>query len=85
LKHAGSDSLAMLTALLDDIRKRSGLVEKTPGVFYRKRKAFLHFHEDKAGLFMDIRDGTDWLRLPAAEHRQCLREIDRILQSPSAP
>ena len=79
MKHAGSQSLASLTALLSEIRHRTGLVEKKPGIFYRKRKAFLHFHEDEAGLFMDIRDGKDWLRLPAARHEQCLIEVDRIL------
>ena len=81
MKHAGSRSLASLSKLLGDIRSRTGLIEKKPGVFYRKSKAFLHFHEDPAGIFMDVRDRDDWRRLPAAEHNQCLNEIDRILAS----
>jgi hypothetical protein len=79
MKHAGSDALAGLAALLADLRSRNGLVEKKPGVFYRKSKAFVHFHEDQAGIYMDIRDSREWLRLPAANHAQCLMAVDRIL------
>jgi hypothetical protein len=79
LKHASLQTLASLSKLLEDIRTRNGLIEKQPGVFYRKSRAFIHFHEDRAGLFMDIRDGKDWRRLPAADHKSCLTEMDRIL------
>ena len=79
MKHAGSQSLGLLAPLLCAVRNRNGLIEKKPGIFYRKSKAFLHFHEDRLGLFMDIRDGENWLRLPAAEHQRCLSEVDRIL------
>jgi hypothetical protein len=34
------------------------MVEKKRGVFYRKSKSFLHFHEDPRGLFADIRNAT---------------------------
>ena len=33
----------------------STLTERTPGSFYRKSSAFLHFHEDPAGLFADVK------------------------------
>ncbi len=79
MKHANSQSLVFLAGLLGAIRQRNGPIEKKPGIFYRKGKAFIHFHEDQAGLFMVIRDGEEWLRLPAEEAAQCLREIDRIL------
>ena len=34
-------------------------------MFYRRSAAFLHFHEDPAGFFADVRIGPGWLRLPA--------------------
>ena len=64
MKHAGAGALDALCDLLESLRTRTPLVEKRPGTFYVKGKAFLHFHEDRAGLFADLRDGGDWLRLP---------------------
>ncbi|MDP2259847.1 MAG: hypothetical protein Q8J89_09050 [Caulobacter sp.] len=55
MKHAGPAALDRLEPLLVQIRTLPGLVEKSRGVFYRKGKAFLHFHEDPAGLFADVR------------------------------
>ena len=63
MKHAGAAALEALSGLLASLRTRA-LIEKRPGIFYRKDKAFLHFHEDRAGLFADLRDGNDWQRLP---------------------
>ena len=64
MKHAGAGALDALSDLLESLRTRTPLVEKRPGTFHVKGKAFLHFHEDRAGLFADLRDGDDWLRLP---------------------
>ena len=63
MKHAGTDALGELGELLQKLRNRPGLVERKPGIFYVKGRAFLHFHEDRAGLFADLRQGGDWLRL----------------------
>jgi hypothetical protein len=63
MKHAGAGALDALSDLLESLRTRTALVERRPGTFYVKGKAFLHFHEDRAGLFTDLRDGGDWLRL----------------------
>jgi hypothetical protein len=63
MKHATPEALEQLAELLEQLRAVPGLVEKRPGVFYRKGKAFLHFHEDPAGLFADWRPGEEWLRL----------------------
>jgi hypothetical protein len=56
MKHAGSAALDELEPLLAELRRFAALREKTRGVFYRGGKAFLHFHEDPAGLFADMRD-----------------------------
>lgn len=55
MKHAGPRTLAELEPLLSKIRRHSALVERTPGCFYRKSKAYLHFHEDPSGTFADIK------------------------------
>jgi hypothetical protein len=78
MKHAGSAALEALGGLLADIRQQGGLVEHSPGVFYRKGRAFLHFHEDPAGLHADLRPGADWERSrveTAAERRALLSRL----------
>ena len=64
MKHAGADALDRLDPLLADIRALPGLKETSRGVFYRKGRAFLHFHEDAKGLFADLRNaaGADFDR-----------------------
>ena len=65
MKHAGDAALDQLEALLAKLRALPGPIEKKRGVFYLKSKAFLHFHEDPAGLFADVRDaaGKDFERI----------------------
>lgn len=65
MKHAGSEALDRLEPLLVRVRALPGLVERKRGTFYRKSRAFLHFHEDPKGLFADIRlgDSADFERL----------------------
>lgn len=64
MKHAGEQALDALEPLIAELRTFSGMVERKRGVFYRKSKAFLHFHEDPAGLFADLRaaEGGDFDR-----------------------
>jgi len=65
VKHAGTTALDQLEDLLAAIRASSLLTERSRGVFYLKSKAFLHFHEDPAGLFADVRSraGGDFERI----------------------
>ena len=35
------------------------MVERKPGIFYVKAKAYLHFHEYPSGVFADARLGGD--------------------------
>jgi hypothetical protein len=80
VKHAGAGALVALSDLLESLRTRAALVEKRPGIFYLKGKAFLHFHEDRAGLFADLRQGGDWQRLPvnsSDERAEVLALVDR--------
>ena len=56
MKHAGPAALDRLEPLLAEVRALADLKEKSRGVFYRRSKAFLHFHEDPTGLYADIRN-----------------------------
>jgi hypothetical protein len=85
MKHATAAALDALEPLLAEIRTRDGLKEKSRGVFYRRGKAWLHFHEDPAGLFADLREGADFTRFAvgAPESRpDFLAALDRGLNTP---
>jgi hypothetical protein len=78
VKHAGDGALARLEPLLVDLRNVPGLKETKLGVFYRGRRAFLHFHEDGTTLYADVHFSEDWERLPvgtAEERSELLRRI----------
>jgi hypothetical protein len=69
MKHAGDAALDVIEPLLGRIRAFGVLREKRRGIFYLKSRAYLHFHEDPAGLFVDVRavDGKDFDRLKLDE------------------
>jgi hypothetical protein len=82
MKHAGANALDALELILTQLRAIDGLKEKSRGTFYRKSKAFLHFHEDPAGFFADLKKGADFVRLPVnnrAEIAALIREAKRAL------
>jgi hypothetical protein len=83
MQHASEETLKRLTLLLGQLRAMDGLVEKRPGVFYSKSKAFLHFHEDPAGIFVDVRLRTDdpFTRLPVTSRRQQSALVTDIKQA----
>lgn len=59
MRHAGQAALDALDPLLARLRALPGLTEKGRGVFYRRSRAFLHFHEDSTGLHADVRLAGD--------------------------
>src|SRR5580704_11751365 len=82
MKHATAAALQVLSDLLDRIREKEGIREKKLGIFYRKSKSFLHFHEDPAGLFADLSAGVNFDRYPVntkQEWQALLKAIDRAL------
>ena len=82
MKHAGAAALDALEPVLTQIRALEGLKEKSRGAFYRKSKGFLHFHEDPAGMFADLKKGDDFVRMPIntrAEIATLIRETKRAL------
>ena len=65
MKHATSQALDRLEPFLKQLRSIPLLREKTPGVFYRGSRAWLHFHVDGEELWADIRLGADFERFAA--------------------
>lgn len=63
MKHATPATLDAIEPLLAGLRKVPGLRERRRGIFYRKSVAYLHFHEDPAGLFADVKLKGAWKRL----------------------
>src|SRR5262249_37774983 len=63
MKHATKETIEGLADVLKPIRAIPGLIEKSPWTFYRRSSAFLHFHEDPAGIFADLKVDGEWERL----------------------
>jgi hypothetical protein len=87
VRHARAAALDELEPLILRLRQVDGLVERTRGVFYRKSKAFLHFHEDPSGLYADVRFAADFERFRVqtlAEQEALLEKVDRSSAEPSA-
>jgi hypothetical protein len=84
MKHATPSTLKELTPLLDRLRSFDELIEKSPGSFYRKSRAFAHFHEDPLGLFVDVRvvPTEPFIRLRVTTQREraaFIAEVKRAL------
>jgi hypothetical protein len=86
VRHAGPETFEELRELLGELRSVPGLVERNSGTFYRRSKAFLHFHEDPDGPFADLRvehDG-DFVRYrvrTATERRRLLTTVRTAARS----
>ncbi len=82
MKHATVPTLRKIEPLLASIRLYAGLKERTLGVFYFKGQAFLHFHEDPAGLFADLRIDNEFERFAVnneAEKKVLLLKIKEAI------
>ncbi|MEM6253014.1 MAG: hypothetical protein AAF821_08835 [Cyanobacteria bacterium P01_D01_bin.156] len=65
MKHASEQTIAGLAPLLEKVRLLPGLKEKKLGIFYRKSRAFLHFHEENSDVYADVRlQEPDFQRFP---------------------
>jgi hypothetical protein len=81
MRHASAKTFEEIEALLERLRAVPGLVERKTGVFYRRSKAFLHFHEDPPGLHADVRFGEEFERVRAetdAEREALVARIEAL-------
>ena len=69
--------------MLAELRALDGLVERTPGSFYRKSKGFLHFHVDGNDMWVDVKlDGVAFDRrrvTTKAEQRALVSAVRKVL------
>jgi len=84
VRHASAQTLEILEPLLARLRAFDALQERSRGVFYVRSRAFLHFHEDPAGLFADVRaaDGRGFDRIKVGEpagEAALLRHVEAVL------
>jgi hypothetical protein len=83
VRHARDDDLDRIERLLTELRAVDGLTEKSRGVFYRRSRAFLHFHADGDDTYADVRvEGDDFERTRVttnAEQRALVTAVRRAL------
>jgi len=88
MRHATDAALDELDELLSAIRKRHPtLRERKRGAFYKGGQGWLHFHEDPAGLFGDLKIDGSFTRFRVstkAEQSVFLRELRDGLKDGSA-
>lgn len=81
MKHAGPEALDRLEPILIEIRKIEGLTEKKRGTFYYRGSAMLHFHEDPAGFFADLKIDGEFERFAVNAKREVAEFIRRATAS----
>ncbi len=82
MRHASENDLSTINEFLEKLRSLPGLKEKKTGIFYRKSKAFLHFHEDKGKLFADVRlDGSEFERWPSSTKSDQIRLFNSVAKA----
>jgi len=69
-------------------RRHPQLKERNRGAFYRGGQGWLHFHEDPAGLFADLKIDGQWTRFAvdtSAERKTLLENIAATLWPAATP
>ena len=83
MRHVTERGLDRIESLLAKLRDVDALTEKKRGVFYRRSKAFLHFHEDGDDIYADVRlEGSSFDRHRVStvrEQEDLVRRIGRAL------
>ena len=78
MRHARDEDLDRLEDVLVKVRTLPGLTEKKRGVFYRKGRSFLHFHEDPKGMFADISDPDERIEVTEGPGQAALVAAARV-------
>lgn len=89
MKHADEATFQELADVLAALRRIPELTETRTGTFYRRSKAFVHFHDDPTGPYADLRTDMagDFERVrvrTAADRRRFLARV-RARSGPDAP
>jgi hypothetical protein len=84
MSRAGGATLDRIADLLGDLRERSVLRERSPGVFDLGPRHFLHFHDAPEGIVADVFLADGRIRMPvetASERADLLEVVDRRLEA----
>jgi hypothetical protein len=82
MRHATDAALDRLDDLLEEVRQSyPGLKERKRGAFYRGAQGWLHFHEDAAGLFADLKVSGAWARHPVNSGPERKAMLDRLAET----
>ena len=85
MRHITPARLSTIEPLLTDLRTIAGLVERSPGVFYVRSRAFLHFHEDGDDVYADLRiSGDDFDRSRVTTKREQQALLTRVRRATRA-
>ena len=78
MARADSEALKTLLPLLRQLREIKGLKEMQPGIFYARREAFVHFHDDGGVLVADLKKpgGAGFDRVPLATPAEQRKLVD---------
>lgn len=52
---ADAEALKKVAPLLRQLREIQGVAERSTGVYYARRDAFVHFHDEAGALFADLK------------------------------
>ena len=81
MKHATSESINKISSKLELIRGLDNIKEKKLGTFYKKSSAFLHFHEDVAGFFADLKINNIWQRFEVNNDNDWEVHISKVIEN----
>ncbi len=87
MRHARPEDLDQIDGLLAQLRALGAMKEKKRGSFSLGSKGFLHFHEDAAGMFADVklRDEFERFRVSTkAEQAAFVRRVKAALKAKGA-
>jgi hypothetical protein len=84
VKHADAADLQSAAQLLARLRALPGIIEKKPGIFYRKSAAFLHFHADGTNLYADLKIVGEFVRFEVNTPAQQTKLIDAATKAATA-
>ena len=84
MRHITPARLGTIGELLGRLRAIDVLVERSPGVFYVRSRAFLHFHEDAGAFYVDVRLNAAFQRMRVTsrdEQTAFLEYVGRAVES----
>ena len=72
MARAEAEALQKLLPVLRQLREIKGVQETRPGIFYARRDAFIHFHDEGGALHADLKKagGSGFDRYPLATPAQ---------------